>query len=150
MLVRESFLSLIEVVSSIKLLGLKLASDLTWNDHITEVVKEASKRFYFLIQPKRARISLHDAVPAFYNALPRAAMPREKGLVYDNFMRARSSTAVGHKSPMLDHCELLCQKLFNTMLGDPSHKLKAILPLQHDNSRYNLGNSIILMCHGSQ
>ena len=44
-----------EVVSSVKLLGLKLASDLTWNDHITEVVEKASKRFYFLIQLKRAR-----------------------------------------------------------------------------------------------
>ena len=40
----------IEVVSSIKSLGLKLASDLTWNDHITEVVKKASKKLYFLIQ----------------------------------------------------------------------------------------------------
>ena len=38
----------IEVVSSVKLLGLTLASDLTWNDHITKVVKKAGKRFVFL------------------------------------------------------------------------------------------------------
>ena len=75
----------IEVVSSVKLLGLKLASDLTWNDHITEVVKKAIKSLYFLIQLKRARVPPHDlallyiscvksaidhTVSVFYNTLP--------------------------------------------------------------------------------
>ena len=40
--------------------------------------------------------------------------------------------------PMLDHYELLCQKLFNTILDEPCHKLRAILPPLHDDSRYNL------------
>ena len=66
-------------------MGLRLASDLTWTDHITEVVKKPSERLYFLSQLKRARVPPHDlalfyiscvrsvidyAVPAFYNALP--------------------------------------------------------------------------------
>ena len=47
----------LEVVSSVKLLGLNIASDFTWNSHILEVIKKASKRLYFLVQLKRARVS---------------------------------------------------------------------------------------------
>ena len=36
-----------EVVDSVKLLGLNISSDLTWNIHINETVKKASKRLYF-------------------------------------------------------------------------------------------------------
>ena len=73
----------LEVVGSVKLLGLNIASDLTWNSHALEVIKKASKRLYFLVQLKRARVPLQDlfytscvrsvteyAIPAFYNALP--------------------------------------------------------------------------------
>ena len=56
----------IEIVSSVKLLDLKLASDLTWNDHITEVVKKASKSLYFLIQLKRARVPPHESRTFLY------------------------------------------------------------------------------------
>ena len=34
----------IKVVSDAKLLGLTISSDLTWNAHITEVIKKAAKR----------------------------------------------------------------------------------------------------------
>ena len=37
----------LEVVGSVKLLGLNIASDLTWNSHALEVIKKASKRLYF-------------------------------------------------------------------------------------------------------
>ena len=36
----------LEVVDSVKLLGLNISSDLTWNTHINETVKKASKRLY--------------------------------------------------------------------------------------------------------
>ena len=36
----------LEVVDSVKLLGLNISSDLTWNIHINETVKKASKRLY--------------------------------------------------------------------------------------------------------
>ena len=40
----------IELVTSTKLLGLKIANDLTWNDYVTEITKKASKslRLHFL------------------------------------------------------------------------------------------------------
>ena len=75
----------IEVVNSAKLLGIIISDNLTWNAHINEVVKKASKKLYFLVQLKRARLPPSDlvlfylwcvrstadyGVPAFYNALP--------------------------------------------------------------------------------
>ena len=35
-----------ELVTSTKLLGLTIANDLTWNDHVTEITKKASKRLF--------------------------------------------------------------------------------------------------------
>ena len=37
----------VEVASTAKLLGLTISANLTWNAHIREVVKKASKRFFF-------------------------------------------------------------------------------------------------------
>ena len=36
----------LEVVDNVKLLGLNISSDLTWNIYINETVKKGSKRFY--------------------------------------------------------------------------------------------------------
>ena len=36
----------LEVVESVKLLGLNISSDLTWNIYINETVKKGSKRLY--------------------------------------------------------------------------------------------------------
>ena len=50
----------IKVVTDAKLLGVTISSDLSWNAHITEVIKKAVKRLYFLIQLKRARVAQKD------------------------------------------------------------------------------------------
>ena len=50
----------IKVVTDTKLLGVTISSDLSWNVHITEVIKRAAKRLCFLIQLKRARVSRKD------------------------------------------------------------------------------------------
>ena len=46
----------VELVASTKLLGLTIANDLTWNNHVTEITKKASKRLYFLTQLKRVGV----------------------------------------------------------------------------------------------
>ena len=46
----------LEVVESIKLLGLTINRKLTWNDHIDDVVRKINKRLYFLSQLKRAKV----------------------------------------------------------------------------------------------
>ena len=75
----------LEAVDSAKLLGVTICSSLSWNAHIEGVIKKASKRLYFLVQLKRARVppnhmmlfftacikSIIDyAIPAVYHALP--------------------------------------------------------------------------------
>ena len=75
----------LELVASTKLLGLTITNDLTWNDHVTEITKKASKRLYFPTQLKRARVPKQDlalcyvscvrsvidyAAPVFFNGLP--------------------------------------------------------------------------------
>lgn len=40
----------LEVVDSAKLLGVTIRSSPSWNAHINEVIKKASKRLYFLVQ----------------------------------------------------------------------------------------------------
>ena len=52
----------LEVVRSAKLLGMIITSDLSWNEHINETVKKASKRLYFLVQLKRAKLPRRDLV----------------------------------------------------------------------------------------
>ena len=37
----------LEVGENVKLLGLNISSNFTWNIHINEIVKKASKRLYF-------------------------------------------------------------------------------------------------------
>jgi hypothetical protein len=74
-----------EIVESAKLLGVIISNNLTWHAHIKEVVKKASKKLYYLVQLKRARLPAKDlvlfytscvrsvmdyAVPAFYHSLP--------------------------------------------------------------------------------
>ena len=48
--------STIDVVRSVKILGVTLQSNLKWNEHINNIVKKASKRLYFLSQLKRAKV----------------------------------------------------------------------------------------------
>ena len=76
----------LEVVRSAKLLDVIITSDLSWNEHINETVKKASKRLYFLVQLKRAKLPCRDlvlfyatcirsilvyAAPVFFYALPK-------------------------------------------------------------------------------
>ena len=63
----------LEVVDSVKLLGLNISSDLTWNIHINEILKKASKRLYFLLQLKRAKVTRTD-LGLFYSCCIRSIM----------------------------------------------------------------------------
>ena len=75
----------IEAVSTVKLLGLNISSDLRWNGHVAEISKKVASRLYFLEQLKRANIPAKDllifyltcirpvteyACSVFLNALP--------------------------------------------------------------------------------
>ena len=74
-----------ETVKSAKLLGVTISDDLSWNEHVREVVKKASKCLYLFVQLKRARLLKSElvlfycsgirsvlvyAVPVFYYSPP--------------------------------------------------------------------------------
>ena len=47
---------ILKVVDHAKLLGVTITSNLSWNMHMSEIVKIASKHLYFLRQLKRAQV----------------------------------------------------------------------------------------------
>ena len=50
------------------LLVVTVTSNLSWNEHINDEVKKASKRLYFLVQVKRAKLPCKDLV-LFYGGV---------------------------------------------------------------------------------
>ena len=46
----------LEVVQRAKLLDVTVTCNLSWNENINDIVKKASKRLYFLVQLKRAKL----------------------------------------------------------------------------------------------
>ena len=62
----------IEVVNNAKLLGITITDNSTCNAHVNEVVKKASKKLYFLVQLKRARLPPSDLV-LFYLSCVRSS-----------------------------------------------------------------------------
>ena len=49
--------SLIEKVSCYKLLGVHLSDNLTWNEHVTYIVKKGSKRLFAIRALKKCRLT---------------------------------------------------------------------------------------------
>ena len=54
-----------EVVTQVRILGLTISNDLKWNAHITNLIKKVNKRFYLIVQLKRAKVPAHDII-TFY------------------------------------------------------------------------------------
>ena len=79
----------LDAVENVKLLGINISSNLTWNIHMNETVTKATKRSYFFIQLKKAMVARTDlglfysscissimdcAVPVFHYSLPKYLM----------------------------------------------------------------------------
>ena len=56
----------LECVEIAKLLGVTMSNNLTWNMHIDQIIKKASKRMYLLIQLKRANVARHELILFLY------------------------------------------------------------------------------------
>ena len=136
-------------VNNVKLLGVTMSSDLTWNAHIEEVIKNANKRLYFLVQLKRAKVPLKElvlfhttcvvsvinyAIPAFYHALPKYLKKELVRLQKRAIAIMNPGTHYDVASEVLnmrlteEHHDLLCSRLFNSMMRDVNHKLAELLP----------------------
>ena len=67
----------------------------------------------------------------------RAGTAREKSNINNNLRKVQLGNR-GGLTPILEHFYVLCSGLFDNIFSDPNHKLKALLPPDYDNSRYNL------------
>ena len=137
---------------------LTISGKLTWNAHITEITKKASKKLYFLVQLKRARVSQEDlchfyttcvrsvtdyAAPVFHHTLP-AYLSQELECVQKRAMRIISpgieyqqALALRSLPTVAEHHHNICTRTFESIMDDPNHKLRKLLPPLYK-SNYNL------------
>ena len=69
----------VELVTSVKLLGLTISDNLKWNSHISYICKKVAPRLYFLRQLKRAKLPANELYNPFllhlYSASHRVCVP---------------------------------------------------------------------------
>ena len=148
----------LEVVQHAKLLGVTISSDLSWNEHISNIVKKTSKRLYFLVQLKCAKIAFKDlvlfyvacirsvltyATPVFYYALPiylqqelervqkRAISIISSGQDYHEILEAPGIPLI------MAYIEDSCSNLFSNIIKNNNHRLRELLP-GANHPKYNL------------
>ena len=59
----------IERVSQVKVIGVTLSSDLSWNSHVDRIVSKARKRVFLIYQLKRAVIGQCDLVRIYISVI---------------------------------------------------------------------------------
>ena len=148
----------LERVTSAKLLGLTISSNLTWNDHIRDVIKKASKRLYFLVQLKGSRVPRQDmstfytaclrsvltyAAPVFFYALPKylkgelVRVEKRAMSIICSCLPYQEAIEQVNILPIVDFIIGLCTNTFDTIIKDPGHRLNSLIPFSGP-SRYTL------------
>ena len=125
-----------------------ITSYLSWNEHINETVKKASKRLYFLVQLKRAKLPFRDLVlfyatciismlvyvaPVFFYALPKYlqcelewVQKRALSIICPSLSYDEALNEAGIPT-IISYCEDVCDKVFNAALGNKDNKLNKLL-----------------------
>ena len=139
----------LEEVTSAKLLGLNISSDLKWNVHVLELVKKASCRLYFLRQLKRSQVMpaelmlfyitcilsiLEYACPVFHRALPgylsedlERLQKRAFRIIHPS-MSYNQALEFSGLPTLFKRREEISSKLFNEVMADSGHTLHKRLP----------------------
>ena len=148
----------LERVTSAKLPGLTISSNLTWKEHISDVIKKASKRQYLLVQLKRSRVPRHDmstfytacirsvltyAAPAFFDALPKylkdelVRVEKRAMSIICPGLPYQETIELVNIVPIVDFITGLCSNTFDTIIKDPEHRLNRLIQFSGP-SRYAL------------
>ena len=150
----------IESVQCAKLLGVMINVNITWNDHIQELAKKASRKHYFLFQLKRAQVpsddlvayccacirsSLDYACPVFRYALPkylRAELERLRKRAFSGIF-----PGVSYKDALIlvgiecikvhQEQNLITKQLLQLVANNPSKKIYGLLPKKCNGPTYN-------------
>ena len=148
----------LERASSAKLLGLTISSNLTWNEHISDVIEKASKCLYFSVQLERSRVPWQD-MSSFYTACVRSVLTYAAPVLFYALLkylkdelvrvekRAMSIICPGmpyqeviepvNIVPIVDFITGLGSNTFNTIIKVPEHHLNSLIPFSEP-SRYVL------------
>ena len=116
-----------------------ISCDLTWNMHVNEILNKASKRLYFLVQLKRAKVTRTDlglfysscirlimdyAVTAFHFSLPKYLMQqleriqkRAMSIICPGVSYHEALVIMNFKKLATHHDEI-CESLFHTIVND--------------------------------
>ena len=143
----------IEVVSTVKLLGLNISSDFLWNCHVAEISKKVASRLYFLKQLKRANIPTKDllifyrtcirpvmeyACPVFHNALPaylsvelEQLQKRAMRIIFP-FVPYNDALNQANLETLSQRRQSITTKLFDSITCNSDHKLYKLLPPQNN------------------
>ena len=139
----------IDVVLHAKILGVNISSDLTWNHHIAEVVKKASKRLFCLSQLKCAGLGPNELVqfywtcirpiteyacPLFHDGLPvylshelEAVQKRTMRIIFPSLMYDEALVKTSLVT-LSDRRQALTDKMFKKILDNKNSKLRNLLP----------------------
>ena len=145
-------------MNSAKLLGVTISYNLTWNEHINEIIKKASKCLYFLSQLKRVRVAKQDLVlfytsciqsiltyasPVFFYALPEY-LKNELERIQERALRiiypghcCNDAMELANIVPISDYILEIWKQTFDRIINDSGHRLYS-LAQQRGPSQYAL------------
>ena len=136
-----------------RLLVVTVTSNLSQNEHINDEVKKTSKRLYFLVQVKRAKLPCKDlvlfytscirsiltyAVPVFHFSLP-LYLQRELecvqgalSIICDGLDYKEALNVTGMPT-FISYNEGICNSTFTSIITDKKHRLNTLLPAVSNN-----------------
>ena len=143
----------------VKLLGIYISDDLSWNTHIVYIIAKASKRIYFLKQLKRAGVTpksivtiytsvirpiLEYACTTWHSSIPKylchniEAVQKRALRIAIPSCKYEEALRIANISTLEERRMAFCKRMFIKMT-DPNHKLNHLLPPLRQNRR-NLRN----------
>lgn len=150
-----------QVVNHVKILGLTISNDLKWNNHITNIIKKANKRIYFIIQLKRAHVPeadiinfyitcvrsvlefscqvFHFALPSYLSNSLERIQKRVLSIIYSYTSYADCLDKCGIKMLSVRRVKA-CDKLFNEITTTPPANMLDLIPSRYF-PNYNLRHS---------
>ncbi len=139
----------LENVSSIKALGLTIRDDLKWIDHVENITIKAAKHLCLLRQLKHSGINpkylagfycscissiLEYACQVFHSGLTQylsdeiERIQKRAILIFYPELSYKNALIAANLPTLVSRREMLCRKLFSSIVNDLQHKLADILP----------------------
>ncbi len=126
-----------------------ISDDLKWNKHIDNIVSRASKRIYFLVKLKRAKVEVnnlvkfyktcirslleyccvvfHDSLPGYLHLRLERVQIRCMSIIYPA-ATYENALEIASLSSLKQRREKLVAKLFTSSIKDQDHQLNCLLP----------------------